>query len=149
VLSHALLELYYYGIATDVEVETPGGEVPLKELFDPNSKYNVYATIQWLMNQQWCSTLENVAWYGGWPWPAMGVQVTSTTATPNPVSPWATAYAMRALEAFYDPAVYYGTLPSVPTATTQTPTSSTGSTSGGTSGLPVIPVVPVPRRRSE
>ncbi len=149
VLSHALLELYYYGIATDVEVETPGGEVPLKELFDPNSKYNVYATIQWLMNQQWCSTLENVAWYGGWPWPAMGVQVTSTTATPNPVSPWATAYAMRALEAFYDPAVYYGTLPSVPTATTQTPTSSTGSTSGGTSGLPVIPVVPVPRRKSE
>ncbi len=152
VLSHALLELYYYGIATDVQIQTPDGQMPLKELFDPNSKYNIYATIQWLMNQQWCSTLESVSWYGGWPWPAMGVHVTTTSATPNPVSPWATAYAMRALEAFYDPSAYYGALPTVPTTGTTTTSQENNQTTntGGTTGLPAVPVIPLPpRRRSQ
>ncbi len=116
VLSHALLLLYYYGIATDVQIMVPNPDgkgfkvIPLSQLFDPNSKYNIYATIQWFMNQHWCSTLQGVSWYGGWPWPNMGVHETPWSASPNQPSAFATSYVMRALEAFYDPDTYYGGL---------------------------------------
>ncbi len=125
VLSHALLELYYFNpgnILDTLKIPVPNPNetvevngftkyvpmlVPLRKLFDPNFQFNIFATIQWFMNQQWCSTLESVSWYGGWPWPHMGVAVQSWTAAPCRVSPWATAYVMKALEAFYDMKTFY------------------------------------------
>jgi len=132
VLSHALLELYYFNpgdILDTLKIPVPNPNktvnvngsikyaptlVPLRKLFDPNFQFNIFATIQWFMNQQWCSTIEKVSWYGGWPWPHMGVAVQAWTAEPCRVSPWATAYVMKALEAFYDMKTFYSLMNPVP-----------------------------------
>ncbi|WP_456482446.1 prenyltransferase/squalene oxidase repeat-containing protein [Methanopyrus sp.] len=161
VLSLALLKALWYDIATDVKVETPGGERKLSDLLtDP--EYNLHATIEWLVSQQYRGT-EHPEWYGAWPWPARGVTSTTEGASYEPASIWATAYAMRALEAYLNPELFYGEKPNEKRETKGTEGSKEKETvkvekPQGTEKkttvpgrqkrrLPVLPVPPVRRQR--
>ncbi|WP_457619904.1 prenyltransferase/squalene oxidase repeat-containing protein [Methanopyrus sp.] len=107
--SLAVLKALWFDVATDVEIETPGGKRKLSDLVtDP--KYNLHATIEWLLSQQYRGT-EHPEWYGAWPWPARNVTSTTQGAHYEPASIWATAYAMRALEAYLHPEIFYGGKP--------------------------------------
>ncbi len=111
VLRLAVLKAIWFNVGVDVPVKTPGGERRLADLIT-DSEYNVHATIAWLVSQQWredALRLGHPEWYGGWPWPARNVTSTAEGASYEPASIWATSYAMRALEAYLRPDLYYGT----------------------------------------
>ncbi|WP_456483956.1 prenyltransferase/squalene oxidase repeat-containing protein [Methanopyrus kandleri] len=171
VLSLVLLKALWFDVATDVEIETPGGKRKLSDLVtDP--EYNLHATVEWLVSQQYRET-EHPEWYGAWPWPARDVTSTTEGAHYEPASIWATAYAMRALEAYLSPELFYGKM-TKPNGKEEGPESASkierkrGTVSGesreterqeerfkrgskrGVKGVPVLlPTVPPARRQCQ
>ncbi|WP_456455286.1 prenyltransferase/squalene oxidase repeat-containing protein [Methanopyrus sp.] len=153
VLSLALLKALWFDVATDAEICTPGGRRKLRDLVtDP--KYNIHATVEWLVSQQYRGT-EHPEWYGAWPWPARNVMSTDSGASYEPASIWATAYAMRALEAYLNPELFYGkiTKPSgseVSRSETVSGGMETNRREGSRKGLPVLlPAIPPVRRQRQ
>ncbi len=118
VLRLAILKALWFDVGTDVQINTPGGTMKLKDLLT-NPNYNIHATIKWLLDQQWTDVNYlfqegHPEWYGGWPWPARDVTSTVGGASYEPASIWATSYAAQAIEAYLDPATYYDDSPYVP-----------------------------------